>query len=139
MFRLFKLIRIFRKAPWFPAFKSFFQMNTGLIRLISFILSVLIIVHIVGCLWHFTAVLYNFDGTTWVVRNNLIDASNFSVYVASIYWAFSTLTTVGYGDISAETDLERIVAIFWMLLGVAFYTFVIGQLTALISNINSRR
>lgn len=28
-----------------------------------------------------------------------------------MYWAFTTLTTVGYGDISAKTVAERIYAI----------------------------
>lgn len=39
------------------------------------------------------------------------DAPKLLQYVASMYWAFTTLTTVGYGDISAKTVAERIYAI----------------------------
>ena len=39
----------------------------------------------------------------WICREGLIDAGVFHRYISSLYWAFSTLTTVGYGDISAKT------------------------------------
>jgi len=39
----------------------------------------------------------------WICREGLIEAGTFHKYVSSLYWAFSTLTTVGYGDISAKT------------------------------------
>lgn len=34
-----------------------------------------------------------------------------------MYWAFTTLATVGYGDISATTVAERIYAIFAQIVG----------------------
>ena len=67
-----------------------------------------------------------------------MDEDNSSLYLAAVYWAFSTLTTVGYGDISSLTDIERIVAIVWMCFGVAFYSFTIGNLTSLVSQIDTR-
>lgn len=39
-----------------------------------------------------------------------------SVPVA-IYWAISTLTTVGFGDITPKTDLGRLIASMTMLMG----------------------
>ena len=68
----------------------------------------------------------------------MVDAENSALYLAASYWAFSTLTTVGYGDISAYTDSERVVAIIWMCFGVAFYSFTIGNLTSLVSQIDTR-
>ena len=43
---------------------------------------------------------------------NLIDASNFDKYVCTVYWAVSTFTTVGYGDVRAYNTYERLFSIF---------------------------
>jgi hypothetical protein len=38
-------------------------------------------------------------------------------YLASIYWVFQTLTTVGYGDMPAISTCEQIFAVIIMVLG----------------------
>ena len=45
---------------------------------------------------------------------------------------------MGYGDINAWTNEEMTLAISWMLIGGCFYTFTIGNLTTVLSNIDSR-
>lgn len=56
----------------------------------------------------------------------------------SIYWSVSTVLTVGYGDIHAETNSERLISVAWMMIGVIFYSFTIGLLTAILGKIDSR-
>src|SRR3954454_2376258 len=43
-----------------------------------------------------------------------------------IWWALTTMTTVGYGDISPKTDAGRAIAIVVMLVGIGFLTTVIA-------------
>jgi len=43
-----------------------------------------------------------------------------------------TLSTVGYGDISSETEYEYILSILYMFFGVAFYSYFIGMLTSVL-------
>ena len=45
-----------------------------------------------------------------------------------MYWAFTTMTTVGYGDISSVTRSERIIACFGMLVGGFVFSAVIGTI-----------
>ena len=44
-------------------------------------------------------------------------ANGFTSVPTSIYWAISTMTTVGFGDITPKTDLGRLIASVMMLLG----------------------
>jgi hyperpolarization activated cyclic nucleotide-gated potassium channel 2 len=54
----------------------------------------------------------------------------------SVYWALQTLTTVGYGDIPSRSVYEKVSALIWMLIGVGFYTFTIGNITNIINSID---
>lgn len=104
-------------------------MNAGVMRMISVTISVFFLVHLVGCLWFLSAKLDDFNPDTWVVRLNYLDQSPETQYLASLYWALQTLTTVGFGDINATTIPEKILAILWMIFGVGFYSFTIGNLS----------
>ena len=43
-----------------------------------------------------------------------------------IYWAVTTMTTVGYGDFSPKTSAGKVVAVVVMLVGIGTATLVIG-------------
>jgi hypothetical protein len=55
------------------------------------------------------------------------------MYTRCLYWAFQTLTTVGYGDFGCKTNWEMIITIFWMGFGVIFYSLTVGTLTSVIT------
>lgn len=45
-----------------------------------------------------------------------------------VYWAFTTLSSLGYGDYYPRNNDERVVAIFVFLFGVALFTFIMNDL-----------
>lgn len=71
-------------------------------------------------------------------RTGYLDENDGRIYVAAIYWSFTTMSTVGYGDITAETNLERILATVWMLFGVCFFSFTIGSLSSIMARMDSK-
>jgi hypothetical protein len=102
-------------------------------KLVGVISIILFLNHIVACLWYWTAEFLQSPESDssddyWVVRLDLEDKSDGMKYVVAIYWSFQTLTTVGYGDISAQRDFERIIALVWIILGCGFYSYTIGNL-----------
>jgi voltage-gated potassium channel len=60
-------------------------------------------------------------------------------YVRALYWAVTTLSTVGYGDVSARTPPEMMYSMFVMVLGVVVYGYVIGSITNLINSFDLTR
>ena len=103
-------------------------MNPGYMKMVNVTLTVLFLVHLVSCFYFIIAQFTNFDPDCWVVRYNLQDSDNFTQYITAMYWAFQTLTTVGYGDVYGKTTLERVYCCLWMIFGVAFYSLTIGYL-----------
>lgn len=62
------------------------------------------------------------------------DTNDLQKYIAAMYWAMMTMTTVGYGDVPMETDEERIFAVFAMIIGGASYGYIIGVMTTVMSH-----
>ena len=91
-----------------------------------------------GCFWYFSAKMVDFEPNTWVVRYKLIDSDNQTKYLTAIYWAITTAATVGYGDIVPLTQLEVVLAIMWMVIGVGFYSFTVGSLSSFMMSIDTR-
>jgi len=50
------------------------------------------------------------------------------VFLKLIYFAMTSLTTVGFGDFHPRSDAERIFTGFGLLLGVAVFSLFIGGL-----------
>lgn len=59
-------------------------------------------------------------------------------YIASAYWAFTTLTTVGYGDIAAVSRTERVFSIATMMVGVTWYAYVVSSISSIMASFDKR-
>ena len=68
----------------------------------------------------------------------MMDATDGDLYLTSMYWAITTLSTVGYGDIRAETIMERLISMFWMVFGVLFFSFTISSLANMLATMNTK-
>lgn len=47
--------------------------------------------------------------------------------ITVVYFAFTTLATVGYGDYHPVNDIERLICSFILLFGVAVFSFIMGN------------
>jgi hypothetical protein len=96
------------------------------------------LVHLMGCFWHLAAMLEDNTYETWVGARDLVEEDATYKYWNAFYWSFQTVTTVGYGDFTISTNTEYMLALFWMLIGVNFYSFTIGNITSIIATIDAK-
>ncbi|KAM9336688.1 LOW QUALITY PROTEIN: voltage-gated delayed rectifier potassium channel KCNH4-like [Symphorus nematophorus] len=62
-----------------------------------------------------------------------------SSYIAALYFTLSSLTSVGFGNVCANTEAEKIFSICTMLVGALMHALVFGNVTAIIQRMYSRR
>ena len=128
--RLSRVLKMFKSLNRLQNLRFFLSINQRILRFIKVAFGGLLALHLVACLWHFSAKAYDFTYTTWVFRYNYLDKSPGERYFTSIYYALTTLTTIGYGDIVPFTAVEKVIAMFWMITGVYVISFGVGSLVS---------
>lgn len=113
--RLLRVFRILKLNAYVAEYASLAHALRASSRKISvFITGVLMIVLVMG------TVMYVVEGP----------ANGFTSIPTSVYWAISTMTTVGFGDITPKTDLGRAITSLMMLLGWGVLAVPTGIVTA---------
>ena len=67
------------------------------------------------------------DEVPWLKFYGVEDAPLLDKYTLSVHWAFTTMTTIGYGDIVPHSKAERAFTIFIFLVGSLMYATIFGN------------
>ena len=119
------------------ALNNVMKIGVAFERLFFFGIIFFLLCHVAACLAVFIAKIENYSPDTWIVRKGYQDDSNWELYVSSYYFTVTTITTVGFGDITPETNLEKILVAFLMLAGVISFSFAAGSLSSILSNLDT--
>ena len=64
---------------------------------------------------------------TWTTEFGVSEATVVTQYIASLYWTFMTMLTVGYGDIHATNTGERFYSTLTMIFGAIMFGAIIAK------------
>lgn len=53
----------------------------------------------------------------------------------SIYFVFTSLSTVGFGDFNPKSNIERIITVVMLLFGVSIFSYIMGNFLEMIQKI----
>lgn len=113
--RLLRVFRIFKLTAYVSEYQSLGRALTASRRkILVFLAAVLMIMLVMGTL------MYVVEGP----------ANGYTSIPTSVYWAITTMTTVGFGDITPKTDLGRLISSAMMLLGWGTLAVPTGIVTA---------
>lgn len=131
--RFLKLIRLMKYSRSINRLLNQLNKNQGVKRMLFVSITMFFLVHLIACIYYMTAMFADFNPNTWVAQKGILNEAPHRKYLFAFNWALQTLTTVGYGDVSPNNFTERLVSLVWMIVGVAFYSFTIGNLASIIS------
>lgn len=77
------------------------------------------------------------DTHQFYFHNNTGGPSIKSRYITALYFTFSSLTSVGFGNVAPNTDTEKIFTIIVMLIGSLMYASIFGNVSAIIQRLYS--
>jgi len=102
LLRLLRMFRLLRLTAYVSEYGALYRALRASRRKIAVFLSfVLLVVTVAGTL------MYVVEGPE----------NGFTSIPVGVYWAITTMTTVGFGDVTPKTDLGRLIASLMMLLG----------------------
>ncbi|XP_054265686.1 potassium voltage-gated channel subfamily H member 2-like [Macrosteles quadrilineatus] len=141
--RLLRLVRVARKIDRYSEY--------GAAVLLLLMATFALIAHWLACIWYaignaerphlqskvgWLDILAN-DTHQFYLHNNTGGPSIKSRYITALYFTFSSLTSVGFGNVAPNTDAEKVFTICVMLVGSLMYASIFGNVSAIIQRLYS--
>ncbi|XP_068091500.1 potassium voltage-gated channel subfamily H member 2 isoform X2 [Hyperolius riggenbachi] len=143
--RLLRLVRVARKLDRYSEY--------GAAVLFLLMCTFALIAHWLACIWYAIGHMEHLDteyrpiGWLYSLGTQIRKPYNDSLvksgptindkYVTALYFTFSSLTSVGFGNVSPNTNSEKIFSICVMLIGSLMYASIFGNVSAIIQRLYS--
>ncbi|KAG7227867.1 hypothetical protein INR49_013661 [Caranx melampygus] len=140
--RLLRLVRVARKLDRYSEY--------GAAVLFLLMCTFVLIAHWLACIWYAIGFVERpYTETGWLdnlaeqlgkTYNDSDSTSGPSVkdkYVTALYFTLSSLTSVGFGNVSPNTNSEKIFSICVMVIGSLMYASIFGNVSAIIQRLYS--
>ena len=111
--RLLRLVRVARKLDRYSEY------GTAVVVLLTCLFT--LIAHWLACIWHYIGYHEKENDFGWLFKlredlgNHTADVQ--TRYVTALYFTLSSLTSVGFGNVSPNTNSEKIFSISVMIIG----------------------
>lgn len=120
-----RMLRLYHILPFLERTKRKELLNPGVMRLAFTIFIVIVIAHWIAC--GALALKIQIDASQ--------PGADYSTnYIRALYWTMTTITTIGYGDITPKTNPQMLYTLLVQLMGAGMYGYIIGNLASLMAN-----
>ncbi|OQR87469.1 tetrameric potassium-selective cyclic nucleotide gated channel [Achlya hypogyna] len=166
--RIAKILRVLEVQALIEFCEDKFNLNRNYIVVSKLLLSIVLVAHFTACGFYAmgTTMNTNYDvglvegdpTTSWIAyaaftkksylltllqlnerRIWKLTYSKPEMYLTSLYFAFTMMATVGFGDIIPVTINERIYIIFSMVISAGIYAFMIASVSSSVASMNVTR
>ena len=152
LLKLLKLGRVLRANRTLARWETSMALSYAKISMYGFAVGIVFVSHWMACLWGLVDVMAEKDAWTWVKaleaskadprgrggdgRPTFRRSSMPHRYAAALYFSVYTLTSIGYGDITATNPTECVVASCLIFFGSFFWAYTIGSFCATLATMD---
>lgn len=139
IFKLTRLARIIGAARIAKRWEAYLSLSRALLNLIRFIIAIVLLVHWFACAYRLMPILEQQDdnwATFYFKAGSIDDIDPFRLWIVGMLWSSQTIVTVGYGDVPARTDGERVMCIICILCGGFVFAYVVGAVCSIVSDLD---
>ncbi|MFN4986021.1 MAG: cyclic nucleotide-binding domain-containing protein [Ignavibacteria bacterium] len=119
--RLLVLLKIITVHGFIRQWMLQMYRGNALIRFGQFAYILAVTIHLVACGW---------------LALQIPTQKHFGSYLHAVYWAVSTLCTVGYGDITPNNDTQMMYATVVMICGYVLFAWLIGNIASILNRVD---
>ncbi|XP_018311798.1 potassium voltage-gated channel subfamily H member 8 isoform X1 [Mycetomoellerius zeteki] len=145
---LVKLTRLLRLARLLQKMDRYSQYSAVILTMLM--LFFIVVAHWLACIWYVIAEKERLRNDKdwdlgWIhtlaekLKISVQNVTHTESYITALYFTCSSLTSVGFGNVSANTFSEKFFSICTMLIGALMHAVVFGNVTAIIQRMYSRR
>lgn len=135
--RLLRLLRIARFGRCLHTITTRMAVKSSSEATFKFFVYVTLLAHTIACcfIWVSEKTFGNDDGSWLSSKFDSYYSKGLSVsfskkYIYAIYWAITTMTTIGYGDIGPKNDAETCFVVFAEVVGLAVFALLLTQINS---------
>lgn len=139
LLKMLKILRVMKVKKLIAKFEEYIVTDSMdlMVTFFNITIKIIIMAHYMSCLFFYVGmdeVRANMDG--WIVKFNIDKMSLEDRYITSMYWAFTTMSGVGYGDLTPQTRIERTVCLLLMMFSCGIFAYIVNSIGNIVSRFN---
>ena len=137
---LMTLVRMYKIKPLFATIEDYFQFSReaiSVLRVLKLSGLMIVLAHLCACALKIVTE-WESNEDNWILASGLQGKSEKEIYVTSLYWSVTTMTTVGFGDIAPKTMVERIFVVAVMIISSIIFGYILSTIGTLLLEVGAR-
>jgi len=133
--RLFKTLRVLRVSRLVTRYDDRVGISFSKLRVWKYLFFTMISSHWLACMLRIVPIIEDDPSSNWIVGYfGSMDVPPFEVYNVAWYWSIMTMSSVGYGDVLPQTQLEVLASSFVMCAGAFVFMFILGSVASIVAS-----
>ncbi len=136
--RLLKIFRLFKNKFLYLLNEKLdkYEIYNNYLGLFQGLTIFCLTVHVVSCIFIF---LGKNDIESWINKFGFQEFNFANLYFIGIYYLLTTVTTVGYGDLTCSTPNEKIFGIIIEIVGIVAYSYILTAISNYVKSKSDQR